>query len=345
MSISCRPLRLPALGLMFFLGGCAGWNPLSMEADPAPGPAAQSGGLANAMLRVADMAAAHDDWRTAASHYRRAADLSPDDPRPLTRLGSVLAMREQWRESEAAFRAAVARDPDSPDAKRGLARLEERRLANRDSRDKAAESVLMQNMNKENITNKKQNVITIFSENETGSVLPADPDESEPAPAPAPAADGGRFPAVTAADLMGFDDRPPAVLPISAPEPPDSPPEAAPDPADPAGNRQVRAETASMPGAAQKTVDGPESVDGPGYQVQIAAYQTDPAARAALARLTASLRAETAFRVERADLGPMGVFFRLRTAVPVSKDAARQFCDDLRGLGQDCFIARAARRA
>ena len=81
MTLSCRPLRLSAFGLILFLGGCAGWFPLSaapdITASAASGrlPTDQPGGLARAMLRVADMAAAHDDWRTAAAHYRRVAAL------------------------------------------------------------------------------------------------------------------------------------------------------------------------------------------------------------------------------------------------------------------------------
>lgn len=345
MTLSCRPLRLSAVGLILFLGGCAGWFPLTAAPGATTGavpdriPAGQPGGLARAMLRVADMAAAHDDWRTAAAHYRRVAALSPDDPRPLTRLGSLLAAQGRAGESETAFRAALVRDPASTAATKGLARLGERRLARRAESENAPRKALINDFKNEKKINKNQSV---KGKTLTYIMAPFNAAESPVLHRVPSATDRLGFSLITAADLAGYDDRPPAILPEPAPKPAA---EAAIETRRPVDSRE-------KPRKTLESVPSPRAARGAeadsGYIVQIAAYRSAAKARTALPQLSgraADLLARATIEVERADLGAKGVFFRIRTAVSTGKGAARRLCAALRGQGLDCFIVRAGTRA
>jgi len=345
MTLSCRPVRLSAFGLILFLGGCAGWFPLSaapdITASAASGrlPTDQPGGLARAMLRVADMAAAHDDWRTAAAHYRRVAALSPDDPRPLTRLGSLLAAQGRAGDSETAFRAALDRDPASIAAKKGLARLGERRLARRAAPENNPLKAFMNDFK----SDKKNHIYQpIKSQSPTVILASVGAPDTPMRHRVSPATDRLGFSPVTAADLAGYDDRPPAVPPESAPKPTAEAADEMPRPVD------SREKALKTPEPGPRAARGVEADSGSGYIVQIAAYRSAAMARTALPRLSgraADLLARATIEVDRADLGAKGVFFRIRTAVSTGKDAARRLCAALRGQGLDCFIARAGTRA
>ena len=74
------------------------------------------------VMRVADDTAAGGDLGTAASLYRRAADLSPQDPRPLAKLGAVLLQLHAYTEAAATYRAAlkITPNPIEPELHRGL---------------------------------------------------------------------------------------------------------------------------------------------------------------------------------------------------------------------------------
>ncbi len=75
------------------------------------------------VMRVADETAAAGDPGTAAGLYRRAAALSPDDPRPLAKLGAVLLQLRAYTEAAATYRAALKMTPNpiEPELHRGLA--------------------------------------------------------------------------------------------------------------------------------------------------------------------------------------------------------------------------------
>jgi Flp pilus assembly protein TadD/cell division septation protein DedD len=71
---------------------------------------------ADTVMRVADDTAAGGDLGTAAGLYRRAADLNPQDPRPLAKLGAVLLRLHAYTEAAATYRAALAISPNPMEA-------------------------------------------------------------------------------------------------------------------------------------------------------------------------------------------------------------------------------------
>jgi cell division septation protein DedD len=80
------------------------------------------------------------------------------------------------------------------------------------------------------------------------------------------------------------------------------------------------------------------------YAVQLAALQNEASATRAWERLSSrapGLFANAQLDIERADLGPRGIFYRLRAGYFADRDNAARFCQRLRQMGQDCIaVAR-----
>jgi len=79
------------------------------------------------------------------------------------------------------------------------------------------------------------------------------------------------------------------------------------------------------------------------YLVQVAALRDPNGAERAWLRLSSSypgLFAGAEKRIQRADLGARGVFYRLRVGAFASRDAAAEFCDALKSAGKDCIIVQ-----
>lgn len=78
------------------------------------------------------------------------------------------------------------------------------------------------------------------------------------------------------------------------------------------------------------------------YVAQLAALQSEAAVDQAWRRL--SSRAPQLFEparldVERADLGPRGVYYRVRAGYFADRTNASLFCERIRQMGQDCIVA------
>ncbi|MFQ5954850.1 MAG: SPOR domain-containing protein [Kiloniellales bacterium] len=115
---------------------------------------------------------------------------------------------------------------------------------------------------------------------------------------------------------------PPVVTPPSA-APPEVPPPATPP------------ETAALA--------TPEAGDGDGYMIQLVAHRTPAAAQATwsqLNRVHPDLLGGLPHRVERADLGRRGLFYRLRIGAFADRAAALKLCRDLKARRLDCWIVR-----
>jgi len=81
--------------------------------------------------------------------------------------------------------------------------------------------------------------------------------------------------------------------------------------------------------------------DGP-YVAQLAALQSEAAVDQAWRRLASrapDLFGAARLDVERADLGPRGVYFRVRAGYFADRANATRFCDRIRQMGQDCIVA------
>jgi hypothetical protein len=90
-----------------------------------------------------------------------------------------------------------------------------------------------------------------------------------------------------------------------------------------------------LPAAPQFVANGP-------YVAQLAALQSEAAVEQAWRRL--SSRAPQLFQparldVERADLGPRGVYYRVRAGYFPDRANAARFCERIRQMGQDCIVA------
>lgn len=78
------------------------------------------------------------------------------------------------------------------------------------------------------------------------------------------------------------------------------------------------------------------------YVAQLAALQSEAAVEQAWRRLSSrapQLFASARLDVERADLGPRGVYYRVRAGYFADRDNAARFCDRIRQMGQDCIVA------
>jgi Flp pilus assembly protein TadD len=72
-------------------------------------------------LRLADGAYAKGEYAMAAQLYYRAAELQPENPEVVTKLGFALFKAGNAADAEKIFRAALEKNPKHPDALRGLA--------------------------------------------------------------------------------------------------------------------------------------------------------------------------------------------------------------------------------
>jgi cell division septation protein DedD len=131
-------------------------------------------------------------------------------------------------------------------------------------------------------------------------------------------------------------------------EPPPAPPlqttqitEATPAPADPSLAEQeapvveLNPQPVSEPAAVHFVANGP-------YVAQLAALQSEEAVGTAWRRLASrapDLFADAHMDVQRADLGPRGVYHRVRAGYFADRDSATAFCDRVRQMGQDCIVA------
>lgn len=103
------------------------------------------------------------------------------------------------------------------------------------------------------------------------------------------------------------------------------------------------------PEAAPPVVEGapqlpaaPHFVGNGPYLAQLAALQSEAAVEQAWRRLSSrapQLFASARLDVERADLGPRGVYYRVRAGYFADRDNAARFCDRIRQMGQDCIVA------
>ncbi|MBL8547443.1 MAG: SPOR domain-containing protein [Hyphomonadaceae bacterium] len=78
------------------------------------------------------------------------------------------------------------------------------------------------------------------------------------------------------------------------------------------------------------------------YVAQLAALQSEAAIDASWRRFVSrapALFAGASMDVQRADLGPRGVYHRVRAGYFASSDDATLFCERIRQMGQDCIVA------
>ena len=81
--------------------------------------------------------------------------------------------------------------------------------------------------------------------------------------------------------------------------------------------------------------------EGGQYLVQVAAFRTEDAAEAAWRKSAAAhpdLYRGAGKRIQRADLGAKGVFYRLRVGGFSQKTEADAFCDALKAQGDNCIV-------
>lgn len=111
-------MRLPILGILCVaLTGCEAVG----EPDPPLRGTHEISTSAEAQVRLADRLMAGGDAASAASLYKRAATLEPDEPQLFVLLGQALLAAGRPAEAEGAFRAALDLNPAIPQAARGMA--------------------------------------------------------------------------------------------------------------------------------------------------------------------------------------------------------------------------------
>lgn len=98
---------------------------------------------------------------------------------------------------------------------------------------------------------------------------------------------------------------------------------------------------AAPPGPPQLAPTPRFAENGP-YVAQLAALQSEAAVDVAWRRLSSrapGLFASARLDVERADLGPRGVYYRVRAGYFADRAEAARFCERIRQMGQDCIPA------
>jgi hypothetical protein len=99
---------------------------------------------------------------------------------------------------------------------------------------------------------------------------------------------------------------------------------------------------AEAPAGAPQLAPAPRFVtDGP-YVAQLAALQSQEAVDQAWRRMASrapDLFAQARLDTERADLGPRGIYYRVRAGYFSDRANATRFCDRIRQMGQDCIVA------
>jgi hypothetical protein len=122
---------------------------------------------------------------------------------------------------------------------------------------------------------------------------------------------------------------------------------------------QTPAETAPAPMTAEETAaateevpmveldprpdvpDGPQFVANGRYVAQLAALQSEAAVANAWRRFESrapDLFADAHMDVQRADLGPRGIYHRVRAGYFADRENAALFCARIRQMGQDCIV-------
>jgi hypothetical protein len=89
-----------------------------------------------------------------------------------------------------------------------------------------------------------------------------------------------------------------------------------------------------LPAAPQFAVNGP-------YVAQLAALQSEAAVDQAWRRLSSrapQLFAAARLDSQRADLGPRGIYYRVRAGYFADRANAARFCERIRQMGQDCIV-------
>jgi septal ring-binding cell division protein DamX len=95
-------------------------------------------------------------------------------------------------------------------------------------------------------------------------------------------------------------------------------------------------------GAAPQLAAAPGFVSGGPYVAQLAALQSEAAVDQAWRRLSSrapQLFASARLDTQRADLGPRGVYYRVRAGYFADRANAARFCERIRQMGQDCIVA------
>lgn len=102
------------------------------------------------------------------------------------------------------------------------------------------------------------------------------------------------------------------------------------------------AEEAPMSAGPPRLAPTPAFVSNGPYVAQLAALQSEAAVDQAWRRLSSrapQLFAPARLDVERADLGPRGVYYRVRAGYFADRANASRFCERIRQMGQDCIVA------
>jgi hypothetical protein len=128
--------------------------------------------------------------------------------------------------------------------------------------------------------------------------------------------------------------------PAEAANAPDAVEAAALDPAEPESGPTEGA--SEEPAGPPQLAAAPRIVGNGPYVAQLAALQSEAAVDQAWRRLSSrapQLFAPARLDVERADLGPRGVYYRVRAGYFADRDNAARFCERIRQMGQDCIVA------
>lgn len=134
----------------------------------------------------------------------------------------------------------------------------------------------------------------------------------------------------------------PSMAAAEAPEPEPVQAAAAPPAAAPARAADILGPASAEAAApAPRAPAGPRFVSTGPFVAQLAALQSEAGVQPAWNRLASrapDLFAQARLDVERADLGPRGVYHRVRAGYFASREDANRFCDRIRPMGQDCIV-------
>lgn len=108
----------------------------------------------------------------------------------------------------------------------------------------------------------------------------------------------------------------------------------------PAGAQPEAAEATAT--GAPRLAPAPTFASNGRYVAQLAALQSEAAIEPAWSRYESrapDLFEQARLDVERADLGPRGIYFRVRAGYFADRANASRFCERIRQMGQDCIVA------
>lgn len=109
-----------------------------------------------------------------------------------------------------------------------------------------------------------------------------------------------------------------------------------------AGPEAVAPVVTTTPAGPPQLSAAPQFVTSGPYVAQLAALQSEEAVDTAWRRLASrapQLFASARLDVERADLGPRGIYYRVRAGYFADRPNASRFCERIRQMGQDCIVA------